>query len=190
MASRVTEEVHLTAVLSGEDIYGRLSIPGMKSLVTARGIRRVTSADLHFYHRAKNGVYDPMTFYHLLDALMQVEPGVLFRTADLLPYLTETKPQLVWDAITVGRVLNDMAMALTDAYGESPISVTRRWNGNCYLVERDRAYRVMLHRLLEDLRALCVEVTHEEKAGRFSQRIASPIERCTSVMDHLEASAG
>lgn len=182
-----TPAIRLEGPLAGENLYGRASIPGVRGMVTARVIRKSTHADLHFYHRVKNGVFDPLTFYHLLDAVMRIQPGQIFRTADLLPYLAECKPQLVWDAITVGRVLNDIALALAEAYGVSPITVARRWNGNCYEVQGAAEFRSMLHRLLEDLRELGEEVLATERQGRFEKRITSPIERCTSVMDPLGA---
>lgn len=168
--------------LTDENLYGRQSIPGIRSLVTDRRKRKAIHADVAFIHRTKNGVYDPLTHYHLLDTLMQITPGIEFRTSDLLAILKTEKPQLVWDSTTVGRVLTDLAENLFEAYGTKPIDFVRRWNGMCYSVREAREHRLMLHRLLDDLYSVCEETLAEELRGEAPKRTRSPLERCPSLL--------
>jgi len=164
-----------------ENLYGRQETPGLRSEVTARRIRKASHAEVEFLHRTKNGIYDPITFYHLLDALMRLEPNSEFRTADLVIHLQTAKRQLVWDSVTVGRVLNDIAESLHDAYGAVPISAVRRWNGMYYVVHGGLEFKVMQLRLLDDLYRLCEEMLANELAGLTIKRTVSPLVRCPSV---------
>lgn len=167
---------------NGENAYGRLSIPGVRTLAGPRKLKRCQWANNNFLHRAKNGVYDPISYYHVLDEIMQLTPYQDFRTVDLIYRLDETKPQLIWDAVSVGRILTDIVENLHDAYDAWPIAMGRRWNGMTYAVSGLPESRVMLHRLHDDLYALCEETLKEESRGVFTKRTASPLNRCPSVM--------
>ena len=173
------------ATFHPEDHWGRQSLAGMTSLLPIRKERKFQRGRVHFYHRVKNGVYDPISYYHALDGLLNVVPGRLFRTAELVEYLDEHHGHLKWDSTTLGRILNDMAESLFEANGRRPITATRRWNGMCYLVSDHPEDRAAMVTLLEDLYDLCDEEITAEKAGEYPKRVESPLIRCPSIMARL-----
>lgn len=171
----------LAANLDGDNLYGRQTIDGMRS-VTTRRARRAASLNAKLYHRAKNGVYDPITYYHVLDALARLDSGQFFRTAELLNHLRVVKPQIVWDATSLGRIITDMAEALHEAHGFTPIGYTKRWNGMTYdIIDHPKARSAILM-LLDDLSILAEQTVAEELQGNYAKRLRSPLERCPSVM--------
>jgi hypothetical protein len=168
--------------LSNEDAYGRMSIPGVRSWATPRQIRRTREAEKNLFHRAKNGVYDAVTYYHVLDLLMKVDPGQDFKTADLVKLLTTETPQLTWDATTVGRVLMDLADTLQESTGRYIIGATKRWNGVVYDMPSHPANRVVLQRLHEDLLRLANQTIEDERKRVYPKRLDSPLIQCPSVV--------
>lgn len=165
-----------------DDIHGRATLPGARDLVSTRRHREITHSRKTFIHRTKNGVYDPLTFYHVLDALLDLRPGEMFRAADFVNFLKNTRPQMVWDTTTIGRVITDMAESLNAANARAPIEAVRRWNGMTYLVSREPEDRAAMENLLDDLRIVSQEQLDEELKGNFPKRIDSPLRRCPSVM--------
>lgn len=176
-----TQRSTLAAPHDGADMYGRMTIAGMRTPVTSRRVRKIAQQNTQFIHRAKNGVYDPITFYHVVDTLLRLESGQEFRTSELLSHLTVTKPQIAWDATVVGRVMTDIAESLEEAYGWTPIGYVKRWNGMTYDVLSGAEPRMALYRLLEDLTLLCEETVEQESRGIFEKRLNSPLNRCPSV---------
>lgn len=183
------QRLTLAASHDGQDLYGRLTIPGMRSSVTARRARKATTFDGHFVHRAKNGVYDPLTYYHIVDTLLRLDAGQEFRTSELLQHLKATKPQLVWDATVVGRVMTDIAESLHESYGWTPVGYVKRWNGMTYDVLSGTEPRTALLRLLEDLVLLCEETIETEISGVVSKRIDSPLIHCPSIVSGVPRAA-
>jgi hypothetical protein len=153
---------------------------GEKSEVGERMLRRIAHGRKEFFHRTKNGVYDPITYFHVVDALLVQGPDV-FRTRDLTARLRTTRTQLAWDVTTVGRVLADIAETLQRANGSSYISTARRWNGMIYAIDPSKECRAALLHLMDDLILLCDELIEEEQAGTPPKRLTSPLERCPSV---------
>lgn len=145
-----------------------------------RRLRRIAHGRKEFYHRAKNGIYDPMTYFHVVDALITQGPET-FRTRDFVYRLSENCPQLAWDTTTVGRVLNDIAETLFEANGRHYLSTARRWNGMIYMVEPTPEGHAALVHLLDDLIEACKQLVELEKAGQAPQRINSPLLQCPSV---------
>lgn len=175
----------LEASLTGANLYGRQSIHGIRHLVGVRRQRRAIHGDAAFVHRSKNGVYDPITHYHVLDAMMRLNPGEEFRTQDFVAYLNETKRQLVWDVTTVGRVLADIAESLYESYRSYVVTYTHRWNGMTYATPSHIEHRTILHNLLEDLYLSAQAVVDAEAEGNFAKRVDSPLLQCPSVMSQL-----
>lgn len=169
------------------DTHGRTTIPGATSIITDRRFREIKAQRKSLLHRVKNGVYDPLTYYHVLDALLDLQPGTLFRTTEFVPFLSETRQQLVWDTTTVGRVINDIAESLADANARRPIENTRRWNGMCYILSSEIEDRVAMENLLEDLAELGRQEIEAELSGTFPKRTQSPLTRCPSVMTPISA---
>jgi hypothetical protein len=166
-----------------QDLYGRTSLPGMRLVATnGHAARRARKNDAQFYHRTKNGVRDAMTFYHIVDTLLRIPPDRQFRTKDLSEVLTATKHQLVWDNVTIGRVVTEIAENLKEANGITVIEMTRRWNGGNYSVSSRPEERVILLNLLQDLEAICVGLVKDECIGIVIKRDSSPLLLCPSVM--------
>lgn len=166
------------APLVGDDVYGKVSISNeIRPFCSARRLRKNVHADDKFYHRAKNGVYDPLSYYHVVDALLKLAPDEEFRTSNVVAFLADKKPQMIWDRTTVGRILADICETLNDLDGgnQTPIIANKRWNGMNYEVSRHPGRRLSLHRLLDDLWAMSKEVIDEEGRGQFRKRTESPL---------------
>ena len=162
--------------------YGRETLPGVKAFTTTQKLRKIASARKELYHRTKNGIFDPVTYFHILDALLELVPGETFQTRDFVAYLSSTRDQLVWDTTTVGRVVNDIADNLEEANGVKVIDSARRWNGMLYSIRSDAESRAALYHLLDDLLRLSKEFIERENRGEAPKRIDSPLLSCPSVM--------
>lgn len=169
------------ATYTDKDPYGRNSITGMKTFATERRLRRSGHGQRFFFHRTKNGVYDPLTYWHVLDTLLELHPDEFFRTVEFVAVLEDTRPQLVWDPTTVGRVLNDLAESLQEAEGEPVIKASRRWNGMIYMTPGKALLRGTMFALLDDLYKLCEALMEAEATGKPPKRLNSPMLLCPTV---------
>jgi hypothetical protein len=169
-------------LLPDSDPFGRTSITGMRGLIPERKLRRFVHGSFAFVHRSKNGVYDPMTYFHVVEALLQIEPDTYFRTNDLVGVLTDHQQNFIWDPTTVGRVLADIGETLEEKNNATYVATTRRWNGMMYSVTSALEGRAALVALLEDLFNLSEELVRQEMAGQFPKRTNSPLLQCPSVM--------
>ena len=172
---------HVDFHLSGDNLYGRKTLPEMRTLVSETRVRKARHLDSLLVHRMKNGINDPLTFYHILDLILQMAPGTEFRTSELMVGLREFKDQLVWDSTVVGRVIADMADSLEEQDGFQPIQWTRRWNGMYYALSTDPKTHVVLFNLLQDLVRLSEELIKDELKGEHPKRFTSPLGRCPSL---------
>jgi hypothetical protein len=179
-------------ILRGTDIYGRISMAGSAPLITERQLRKITTGKNRLVHRAKNGINDPYTFFHLVEALLGVAPFQPFTAAQLVRYLNAERPSMTWDAVTVGRVLNDIRDNLVEANPNEqfqPISMLRDWSGVYYETVDYAPARAVLFRLINDLLAVCAEVQEAEASGEIARRTQSPLLACPSIMDVARAVA-
>ena len=165
--------------LTEADALTRATIPGLKAQLSERRLRRIAHGRKEFFHRTKNGVYDPITYFHVLDALLNYgyEP---FRTREFIVRLNETRPQLVWDTTTVGRVLNDISETIAE---QNPtfFTATRSYDGMRYTLSQTLEAHTALLRLLDDLYRLAENLIAAEIAGEPPKRINSPLLQCPSV---------
>ena len=174
------------------DQYGKRSIPGSAALVTERQVRRATKGRTQFVHRAPNGCYDPYTFFHLVEALLSFAPYTPFTAGQFADWLNAERPAFVWDAITVGRILNDIKDNLAEANPDPtvlPISSMRDWSGVYYEMTDHPVGRAILFRLLNDLFEVCEGWRVTEDIGMHPKRLQSPLLACPSVMDVAAAIA-
>lgn len=151
-------------------------------------MRRWTHARGEFIHRARNGIYDPYTIFHLTDALTNIQPWQQFTAAEMAEWLNQQKPQFVWDAVTVGRILNDMVESLRDANAAplaQPIIIARDWAGTSYEMTNYTEAREVLLRLLDDLVVLGQQLRDVELSGQPSKRQTSPFANCPSLTHRL-----
>ena len=151
------------------DLHGRRSIPGMSEIITDRRAKQLVRNEA-LAPKVKNGITDPFTYYHVLDAIIRMPVGHFFTSRELVEALAG-RP-LIFDPVTVGRVLGDLAESLRDAYGFEPIKTIRRWDGRSYWTDTDIQERVAMDRLLVDLEKLCLNPVHSTN---------SPLYRCPSV---------
>lgn len=161
------------------------------SLYTARKTQILRARRKELVHRPKNGIYDPITFFHVLDCLLEMKPGTLFTTREFVDgELRGHSQALAWDTVTVGRVIADMAESLHEANGTHPIEAVRRWNGMLYGVSKELEDRIAMENLLDDLATLSEEVTRLESESLPVTRGHSPMNDCPSVMSPLADRAG
>lgn len=166
----------------GVNLWSRNTDPSVRTEVTDRDVRQHSADETALVHRPKNGIYDAITFYHMADLITQLTPEVEFRSAELLPLLAADKPQLVWDATTVGRIIADMAESLGEAYEVRPIRCKRQWDGMRYVISSHPLARVAFVRMVKDLRRLAEQVVDEELAGMPPKRTETPLLSCPSLM--------
>ena len=175
------------------DTYGKLTMPGSAALVTDRQVRKIRHGRTTFFHRAKNGINDPYTFFHVVETLLDIEPNRQFNSGQLAAHLNQENPLLAWDAITVGRVLNDILENLAEANPDEkfqPLTRYRDWSGVFYETQHYAPARAVLFRLLNDLIRLCDALHKAEAAGEAPRRQESPLLSCPSVMaDQLDEDA-
>ena len=150
--------------------------------VSTRRKRAIVSGRLNHIHLTKNGVYDPLSYYHVVDALLDVGAGLSFSSRELIDFMGARRVGLVWDPVTVGRIVNDVIETLNEVNGDCLFTAVRRWNGMRYTQVEGRESRVALNNLLADLDRLCEAELASERAGDFPKRINSPLSACASVM--------
>lgn len=167
------------------DRYGRESITGSKSAFTERKCRALNAVRGKFSHRNKNGVHDPYSFFHLAEELAHIAPWKPFTAAQLADWLNGTRPQFIWDPITVGRILNDLREGWEEANpGKDlqPMHQRRAWNGVFYEMTDFPAGRKVLANLIEDLSHVADEVYKTERSGKAKPRLTSPLAACASLV--------
>lgn len=135
------------------DPWGAYSVPGAAQHISQRQLRKFRSEG-HWYYKTRNGIWDPLTCMHIVDALMNVVPGVSFTSNTLVALLERRVESFAWDAVTVGRILNELADGLTDVLdeGDLPFWVSgRKVNGRHYTVTETSAGWRVLHALRNEL---------------------------------------
>lgn len=163
------------------DRFGRRSIEGSNALLTNRRVKAWSKARNQFYHRVKNGIRDPFTFFHLVEELADIRTGHPFTAAELAEHLNRHRPVFTWDPVTVGRILNDLVESWQEANPGvrfQPLVSIRRWSGREYMTQDFPESRAVLMDLLDDL------VILGDKTGASRQQgpaLDSPLTRCPSV---------
>lgn len=172
-----------SGVQPAPDQYGRRTVPGINHKITERRLRQLEKRRKSVIHRPKNGIHDPITFYQLLDAILNIKIGQQFTSKQLADWLNEHRPQITWDAVTVGRVLNDICDSLEEVNGAAQAGIVsmRDWSGRYWATTDSTEGRIALLNLLDDLYA----VVQEAK----TQRLESPLNRCASILTLMVAVA-
>ena len=140
-------------------------------------------ASCNWVYPTPNGTECPMTYMLVLDALMNIDPFIELRSKNLVAYLTETYPQLTWDAVTVGRVVSDLCDNFEDVLGAKNgfLERSRDHLGWFYLLHQSPETADLAFRLRDDLFRLTeVEIT-SRKQGRKTDFKGSPLLECVSV---------
>lgn len=172
-------------ILGSNDRYGARSFPETEHLFTRRRLQRWSAGHERFFHRTKNGVNDPLTFYHVVHVLLTIRPNEWFTSRALVEYLVYTKPMLLWDAVTVGRVLGDLEDTFREVNGAEnpPIQSKRYWNGTHYALANNAEARTALVNLLDDLDRASEEfIAAEASTEGPPKRLISPLASCPSLL--------
>lgn len=164
---------------TASDPHGRKTNGGTETPKRTR--QRIVHRRLNLHHKVRNGAYDTLTYYHVLETVMRVVPGQVFRTRDLVNLLKQEVSRMSWDTATVGRVLSDISEALNEVYGFKVIATHRRFDGMWFDTSSAPAGRAAMERLLEDLAVLAETVLNQEDEGIFAKRLHSPLENCPSL---------
>ncbi|MEA2723033.1 MAG: hypothetical protein QOH59_804 [Gemmatimonadales bacterium] len=171
--------------LTTSDTYGRRTLAGVAELLTPRRLRKWASARNSFYHQVKNGIFDPLTMFHLVEELANTQPNEFFTAAELAEHLNRTKLMLRWDAVTVGRILNDLIESWREANPDrvaQPLVELRRSTGREYMTTSYPYAREVLLRLIDDLVVLGRAEKDREGKGEPSPRLTSPLASCRSLV--------
>lgn len=166
------------------DEYGRQTYP---ALVAKKDVAKIHRQQKRFVHRTPNGFNDPITNYHLVEALLDADPEESFTAGQLASWLNLNTPEILWDAVTIGRMLNTMIEYFIEANGEDlcPIERHRYYDGVFYRTTEGAARHKALKNLMDDLDRLCEAQVREEAKGEIRKRIDSPLMHCASLMDPL-----
>jgi hypothetical protein len=130
-----------------------------------------------------NGIECPMTYMLILDALMNIDPFIELRAKNLVIYLTNTYPQLSWDAVTVGRVVSDLCDNFEDILGKKNglLERSRDHKGWFYLLHQSPETAKLAFLLRDDLmRLTAIEITVRQQGKKTDFR-GSPLLECVSV---------
>lgn len=166
------------AAYSALSPYGDAEIP-------IRTQRRWRADKKWLFHPAKNGVYDPVTYALVVETLLKLRPGAYWYAGGLAQHLNDTEPGLIWDAVTVGRVLSDIADVTTEFLeGQEPIiRRSRDYRGRFYAMTASKEGRKLLVRLRELLRGLSHQIIARERQMEPSPRFESPLNLCLAEMN-------
>ena len=185
MAQTRIRENDGVVVFPRNDPFGRRSIAGSNELVTERRTKRWHQASAHYFHRTKNGVHDPYSFFHIAQALANIRPWQPFTAAELSEHLNQTVPAFIWDSVTVGRILADMIESFQEANGNpdaQPIKSMRHWNGTYYEMSEHPAARAAILNLVDDLLEVADSTRDSEARGIKPPRLTSPLLQCPSLL--------
>jgi hypothetical protein len=157
------------------------------------GVReqRRWEASTHWHYRAANGVYDPLTYLHVLDAVAGINPDIELRSKALTEWLEENQKAFHWDPITVGKVLSDLEEAFEDKLGEKRglLEKGKDYKGHFYSIHHTPDVARLYKALRTDLMRLTELEMNSRSLNRKTQRLESPLLECPSVRQEWDAVA-
>ena len=145
--------------------------------------RRRWEASRFWHYAMANGQYDPLTFLYVLDQVAHIDPDIELRAVKFAPWLSEHCPALVFDAVTVGKVLSDLCEAFEDVLGAKNglLERNRDWKGTFYVIHRNPDTATLYWKAREDLMRLVDVEMDARKSGQRPERLASPLLECPSL---------
>ena len=157
-----------------------LGIGGLKGTSRRSGRWKVSRG---WSYRTPNGVEDPFTYMLVLDTLMRMDDQIELRANKMVKWLDFVAPQLSWDAITVGRVLSDLADTLQMLPNEDqPFLVGGRdYLGRFYRLFPTPANQELLWNLRDDLQRLSEIEMIVRGRGDKTNFMGSPLLECPSA---------
>ncbi len=89
-------------------------------------------------HPTPNGVNDPLSILAVLDLLQSVRPPLNFTTPTAVEWLEAFYKHIIWDAVTVGRILGEISDLASEHDPELPaIARSRSARGARWTVHTD-----------------------------------------------------
>ena len=160
------------------DPYGKAVIEGRTGLFTERRIRKLRQRNKNLVRVPKNGLYDPMCYYHLMDILCQTRHFEEFDAKELTEILNKHKPMFRWDVRTVGRIISDIweSLEMASPAGQCPIRRVNHSNHIYYSIQRYGHTDTMLLDTLLDLGDLCETTDPEKSYEEIRHAWRSPLE--------------
>ena len=134
----------------------------------------------NLFRPSRNGYNDSLSHLLLIDTLMRLKPDQIIRAGKLRDLLAKNSPQLIWDSVTVGRMLTELSdIAGEDAKkGQKPhITQARDRYGAYFLI----SYGPDTYQWLADLRT--VAANHFQDELEYLQKGLQPATRAFSVYE-------
>lgn len=94
----------------GDYLPAVLAQPGVPALFSP-GTTKVWKRQRPLAHPQPNSHFDPVSIALTLDAILRMEHDHLIRARPLADLLNEEYPQVMWDAVTVGKILASIVEA-------------------------------------------------------------------------------
>ena len=126
----------------------------------------------NLFHPVPNGFNDPISTLNVLDAVMRLRPTDKIRAKFLVTLLQQTRGHIIWDAVTVGRILGEITMLAYDAFPEKerPISSKRDYIGTFWQIRHTATAHAWLSSLRNHIGAVADETFKREMAGEAVKR--------------------
>lgn len=162
--------------------------PEIDGSLGVRERQRLQSARVRSYPN-QPGYQDPLTFQLVLLALSDIEPAVQLRANEFALYLQIHFPQMIWDSVTVGRVLSDIQQKFAEYFRTSEVDErkagllqkTRDGKGTIYYLNDHPVVAKKAIEVIEDLTDL-VNLEHANRVTGSSSRVVfDPLDECPSL---------
>lgn len=153
------------------------------------GVRQKTrwESSTHWRYAVPNGVFDPLTYLFILDAIMNMNPDIELRAGILTDYLNVHQKSFSWDRVTVGRVLSGLCGAFEDVLGPKNgiLESGRDHISLFYRLHHNAETAKIAYRLREELMGLAATEMSRREAGTAGLKLESPLIACASVTENL-----
>lgn len=141
----------------------------------------------NLFRPSRNGYNDSLSHLFLIDTLMRLKPDQIIRAGKLRDLLAKERPQVVWDAVTVGRMLNELVDLAEEHAGKRakpPLTSGRDRYGNYFLLTPGPATYEWLMGLRQ------VAATSFEEELLYLQKGLEPPTRSFSVFESGKFAVG
>jgi len=145
--------------------------------------RQRFDSSTHWAHRMANGLYDPLTYLLVLDTVANIDPNIELRAKALTEWLNLQRKQFLWDPVTVGKVLADIAEQFNAVLGEANpfLPRGRDYRGAFYLIRRSEQAQALFVAVHEQLADLAQEEINLRAIHRPPQRLVSPLSEVAAL---------